>query len=92
VSDTIKSAPEGYTEISLGMSNLDQSIDEGFEEQLRSRRVWGRHAAWNFNGHVWFENGEFHEEVWRYGQPVASFSEPTLAELMETVSDEYGWA
>ncbi|WP_327066810.1 hypothetical protein [Kitasatospora sp. NBC_01302] len=91
MNDTIKPVPDGLNEIDLGMSNFDHSIDPGFEDRLRNESVWGRHAAWNFNGRVWFADGEFHEEVWRYGQPVASFSEATLTELMETVSDEYGW-
>lgn len=88
---SIKTVPEGYTEIDLGMTNFDHSIDDGFEHRLRGEPVWGRHAAWNFNGRVWFEDGVFHEQVWRYGQPQAHFSAPTLTELMETVSDEYGW-
>jgi hypothetical protein len=91
VNDIARSVPEGYAEINLGMSNFDHSIDEGFEERLRNERIWGRHAAWNFNGRVWFEDGEFHEQVWRYGQPVEHFSGATLAELMGSVSNEYGW-
>jgi hypothetical protein len=91
MSNGVRSAPEGYAETDLGMSNLDHTIDDGFEEHLRNEPAWGRHAAWNFNGRVWYENGQFHEQVWRYGQPVEHFSSSTLTELMEKVSDEYGW-
>lgn len=72
------------------MSNLDHSIDEGFDEALRAGAVFGRHAAWNFNGKVWFQDGLFHEEVWIYGSPVGVRSAESLSELMQLVNDEFG--
>ena len=87
----MRGVPEGYSEIRLGMTNFDHTIDAGFEERLRNEPVWGRHAAMNFNGRVWFEDGMFHEQVWCYGVPRASYSTPTLTGLMEMVSDRYGW-
>lgn len=78
------------TEIELGMTNFDHSIDDGFEDALRAGGVFGRHAAWNFNGKVWFADGRFHEEVWQYHSPVGVRSADTLRELMETVNDEFG--
>lgn len=88
---TIRAVPDGFTEIDLGMTNFDHSIDDGFDDRLRAELVWGRHAAREFNGRVWFEDGLFHEQVWRYGQPLAYYTAPSLAELMETVSDAHGW-
>lgn len=78
------------TEIEKGMSNFDHSIDDGLEDALRAGGVFGRHAAWNFNGKVWFADGLFHEEVWRYHAPVGTHSAATLPELMQIVNDEYG--
>ena len=88
---TIRAVPDGFAEIDHGMTNFDHAVDDGFEERLRNEPVWGRHAAWNFNGRVWFEDGVFHEQVWRCQQPRAYFSAPTLAGLMEMVCDAYGW-
>lgn len=80
-------------EVGLGMTNFDHSIDSGFEDALRSGegRVWGRHAGWNFNGRVWYEDGKFHEQVWCYRVPVGELSAGSLEELMRVVSDEYGY-
>jgi hypothetical protein len=87
----IRGVPDGYIEIDLGMTNFDHSIDPGFEQRIRAEKVWGRHSAWDFNGRVWFEDGVFHEQVWTYGTPDDHFTAETLTELMEIVSDVYGW-
>jgi hypothetical protein len=81
-------------EIDLGMSNLDNKIDEGFAEALQARpgEVFGQHAAWDFNGMVWFADGQFHEEVWVYGSPRKTLSADTLRELMDLACDEFGHA
>jgi hypothetical protein len=73
-----------------GMSNFDHSINDGFEEQLRTGKLWGRHAGWNFNGRVWFADGKFHEEVWVYRVIQKIVSADTLRELMDAVNDEFG--
>lgn len=75
------------------MSNCDHSIDEGLEEALMARpgEVYGPYAAWDFHARVWFENGQFHAEVWRFRAPQKVFSCDTLHEIMSEVSSEYGW-
>lgn len=84
---------EPTEEIDLGMSNFDHSIDEGLEEVLKARpkEVFGRHAAYNFNSHVWWDGNQFVEQVWKYHQVVDYMAAPTLQELMETVNDKWGW-
>lgn len=89
--------PEGYKELDkffpAGMSNSDGTIDDGFAEALRSGRVCGRHAAWNFNGCVWYdpETLEFVEEVWVYQAPRRIFRAETLEQLMTIVNNEFGY-
>jgi hypothetical protein len=89
----MKTTTEEMEELDLGMSNCFHEIDDGFAEalQARPREVFGRHAGWDFNGRVWFADGEFHEEVWTYGSPRTTISAPTLKDLMEAVNNEYGW-
>lgn len=82
--------PEHYTEISLGMTNFDHSIDDGFAEALQSGDVYGRHAGWEFNGIVWWDGTQFRERVSRYGVPREVFSAPTLEELMRVVNATWG--
>lgn len=83
---------ETMAELELGMSNFDGSIDTGLAEALKEKpgQVFGRHAGWNFNGRVYFHGGKFHEEVWVYGSPRATFSADNLRDLMEDVCSEYG--
>lgn len=80
------------TEIELGMSNFDGSIDEGFADALKAGHVFGRHAAWNFNASVWWNGDKFESEVWIYGSPVCRFQADTLEDLMRMANDEYGAA
>lgn len=76
----------------LEMSNFDGRIDEGLEEALRAGQR-GTHAAWNFNGLIWYDPADslFWERVSRYHIPVESISAPGLRELMEQVNEKYGW-
>jgi hypothetical protein len=80
-------------EIELGMSNFDHEIDSGFAEALMAApgAVFGRHAAWNFNGLVYFKHGKFHEQVWIYLEYRETLSADSLKELMKIVCDKYGY-
>lgn len=80
----------GYEEARLGMSNFDHVIDDGFADALQGGKVYGRHAAWNFNGTVWWDGKQFAEEVWVYRVPRDVLRADTLEELMEEVNDRYG--
>jgi hypothetical protein len=82
---------EGYTEIAEVMSNFDYAIDETLAAELRTRRVYSRHAGWHFNGIVWWDGEQFCEEVWVYRAPCEVIREPDLRTLMETVNNTYGW-
>ena len=86
------SNPDDMHELSTGMSNFDHGIDDSFEAELRTReaRVFGRHAALEFNGLVWFEKGQFHELVFRYGTAEELISASTLEELMDEVNEKWG--
>lgn len=86
------SATKGMREIPLGMSNFDHTIDAGLEEALRQEPgdVYGTHAAWNFNGRVWFAGGMFHEEVWRYGGPIEVLRAETLQDVKDAACAQYG--
>jgi hypothetical protein len=76
-----------------GMSNFDGEIDEGVDEALRRGDVYTHHAAWDFNGKVWYdtERGVFIEEIYRYQTLVGDYEAPTLRELMQLTNDDWGW-
>ena len=80
-------------ERNLTMSNLDHTIDDGLEAALKAApsAIYCRHAAWNFNGRVWWDGQMFVEQVWVYGSPRAEIRAATLQELMDEVNSEYGY-
>ena len=82
----------GHITAAKGMTNVDHSIDAGFEEALRAApaQVRGQHSSWNFFGYVWFEDGLFHEQVWVEHVEREIITASTLTELMETVNAKYG--
>jgi hypothetical protein len=84
--------PDDWVELpEVGMSNYDGRIEPDFETALRTGPVWGAHSAWEFYGRVWFDGVHFHEQVWRYGAPVAHFMAASLEALRDAVNDEWGW-
>ena len=85
-------AQDGWLEIPLGMSNYNFSIDEGFSEALKNGgKVFGRHAAWNFNALIYFQDGLFYSDIWRYRIYMETLFAPTLRELMELNNEKYGY-
>ena len=87
-----KEAKSGCTWSTRGMTNYDQSIDEGLGDDLKAG-MRATHSAWNFNGEVWWDAGEevFKEDVWVYRALAATRSAATLEDLMRVVNDEFGW-
>ena len=79
-------------ELELGMSNFDNRIDEGLEEALRESpgEVYGSHVGWGFCGKVWFKDGKFYEEVWKYHSKMGTVSSKVLSRLMRRVNNKYG--
>lgn len=78
---------------SFDISNANRPrIPAGLEEKLRAEpaQVFAYHGAWEFSGRVWFEDGQFHEEVRRYGTLRAVVSADTLEGLVEEVNDRFG--
>lgn len=74
-----------------GLSNLDHTIDDGIEDQLKSGQCWTQYAGINFNGRVWWDGEQFVCDVWVYGVSCELLAAPTLKELMTVVSNKYGW-
>ena len=90
----VKGPPEDFTEVEdwqQQLTNFDHSVAPGLEEKLKAEKIFCRHAAYEFNGEVWYEDGLFHEKVFRFHVAVAHHEAPTLRELMTLVNDDHGW-
>jgi hypothetical protein len=88
IAEKIRDLPES----GHGMSNFDHSVDDGLEADLRAG-MRGRHAAWDFNGMLWWDEkaGLFYEAVRVYHVVQAIIGRPTLHQLMHDVNDQFGW-
>ena len=49
------------------------------------------HPAWNFHGTIYFKEGVWTEEVWRYGACVEILTSEDVEELIEEVNFKYGY-
>lgn len=91
MSDTVR-PPEGFTEEQEDqLTNFDYSITPGLADRLRDEEIYCHHFAAEFCGDVWWQNGQFHESVYRFHVFVAHCTAPTLRELMTKVNNEHGW-
>lgn len=86
----MKKLPEGLEFLDTVMTNCDHTIEPGTEEKLKAGGCCGGYAAWNFYGHVWWENGQFHCMVEQYRSHVATLSADSLAEIMEQACELFG--
>lgn len=74
------------------ISNFDFAADDGVEEELRTGKRYCEYTGWDFCGYVWFADGKFKCDVWRYKSPVEIIEADTIEALMHAVSEEYGYA
>lgn len=79
--------PEGV------MSNFDHEINESVATAIKGQPFFAQYAGWNFCGEVWWDAAAelWCCEVWQYHTHVATISADTLEEIMEEVSDRYGY-
>lgn len=80
-------------EIPYSMSNFDHTIDIGMSDTLKANtNTFGRHAAWNYNGLVYFdkEKNKFIEEIYRYREHIDTREADTLEELFLQVNIKHG--
>lgn len=73
------------------MSNFDGAIHPDLADYLKAGGQGAKHYAWNFNGELSYENGEFVERVYRYHAHVATVRAATLEDLRCEVNDQFGW-
>jgi hypothetical protein len=73
-------------------SNIDHELDDNLVGELEKGDCFARHAAWNFNGSIWFDvgTGTWYEDVWVYQMKVEQFTGDTIMGVIEQANAEYG--
>jgi hypothetical protein len=73
------------------MSNFCYEVDKNIENAIKDKQLWAGYVAWNFFGEVWYADEKWHCDVKQYKMYVDTISAETPEELMEKVSDIYGY-
>lgn len=75
-------------------SNFDHKLDGEVAELLKAGDSFSRHAAWDFNGSVWFDlaSDKWLEEVWVYGSIVETLAGDTVEDVIQQACGKYGLA
>jgi hypothetical protein len=73
-------------------SNIDHELDDNLVGELEKGHCFARHAAWNFNGSIWFDvaTGTWYEDVWVYQAKVEQFTGDTIMDVIQQANAEYG--
>ena len=73
-------------------ANFDHSFDATAITALEMfpDKYWGYHAASNFMGCVWPEDGRWYEEIWVHKGLVEVLQADTMKEVIEKANETYG--
>jgi hypothetical protein len=71
-------------------SNFDHQMPDDAEAMLREGKLWMEHTALNFWGAIWFQDGKFHEDIFRRRTHLETVTQPTLPDLIKEVNSRYG--
>lgn len=82
--------PQDQPDLGEVMSNFDHVVNDDVAEKLKSGGV-SDYPGWDFHGTVWYSGGEYHCAVHRYKVHVATISALTCADLMDAVSEDFGY-
>ena len=90
----IETIPKSYKECPDSvMSNCDHEIEGDEAKILKEEKKWSAYPGWNFWGGVWWNR---RRKKWScvvlcYHDHVNTIHADTLEEIMQEVSDEYGY-
>jgi hypothetical protein len=75
-------------------SNIEGILDLEVEERLRQGDCYAAHAAWDYNGSVWFDpdTDTWYEEVWRYGSCIDTITGDSATNVIAKTLARYGVA
>jgi hypothetical protein len=73
-------------------ANFDHKLNQNVADQLKVQpgKTYAQHAAWGFCGYVWYQDGQWYEEIWIHNTRKTTRSNEDLRELIEEVNDHYG--
>ena len=87
-----KRLPKAYRELrgDAVISNFEGKVNPKISKVLQGRSLFSRYVGWDFNGLVWFSEGEWYCELWHLGEYRYTLVASTLAEIQEDVTAVFG--
>lgn len=73
------------------MSNFDHKINTEIVNKLKEEGYYADYPGWNFHGEVWYDNGKWKCAIRIYHVHVETIVTDTPEEIMEQVSEKYGY-
>lgn len=75
-------------------SNIDHKLDKEVKQLLLDNpgKLYAQHDAWDFCGYIWFKDGTWYEEIWRYHSLREVIQGPTVEGIIEDAILRYGSA
>jgi len=74
------------------MSNFDHKVNKEIEQQLKENyNLKADYPGWNFFGECWYKDDSFYCRVKCYRETVGYYKANTPEELMEEISNIYGY-
>jgi hypothetical protein len=73
-------------------SNFDCVLDEQVEERLKLGDCYAQHAAFNYNGSIWFDpdTETWYEDVWVFGSKVGTITGDSATNVIAKTLAKYG--
>jgi len=72
------------------INNFDNTINSAMEPVLLNGKSYGLHIAWNFIGYVYYEYGQFHEDIYIFERFIRTVSADNLPDLRTRANSIYG--
>jgi hypothetical protein len=85
-----RDVPAGLEDLGTVYSNFDHVLEKAIAEKLALGGSRASHAAWDFNGIVWFEDGVWFEKINRYQHHETTLEGATLEEVLSEANGRFG--
>lgn len=84
--------PDGWADLGDGPDDSVSNgiIPDGLEDRLKAGGVYCAHYSSAFFGYVFYQDGAFYSEVWRYHSHAATLTAPTLAGVVAATNEAWG--
>lgn len=86
----IRFLPSKLKALCCGRLATGNVVHQDVYDRVRDGQGHGTIPHKNFYAYCWFQDGEWHAEVWRKGFQVGTWSDPMLVGIVQDLTDMYG--